>query len=339
MASLDHAPHIDEQLSAYIDGELTADERRAVDEHLEACSDCRKEYEQLRQVVELASEGLRAVRCLSPADKAAYLHGILDDGRRSEIDQHLERCKRCREEVQQLRQWIEDDPAPQVQPAVRRKRSRANYLAVFAPLAAAAALVVAFASILIQGSSPAIQSMNVRVANTRDVADQANVQVLFGKGCGLHTNDQIQFAVDFGAFRHAALFLIDANGNVKSTAIGQVEGSVMLPAAGSWWRLGSATGTDAMLIAFSKKPFDPSTIDSTRQALSLNGPLPVLPYGSMLWLDQNGRWIASGTGLNEKAMPAPTAQFDSLLSTLNKALSSGETGRNVVCRGFAFAHE
>jgi len=135
------------------------------------------------------------------------------------------------------------------------------------------------------------------------------------------------------------LFLIDANGNVKASALGPLQGRVLLPAPGSWWRLGSATGTDAMLIAFAKKPFDARAIDSTRQALSRSGPLPVLPYGSVLWLDEAGRWTASAPGSSNKALPVPPAQFDTLVATLNKALSAEGTGPAVVCRGFAFAHE
>jgi len=45
LASLEHAPHIDEQLSAYLDGELTAQERQQVEAHLKICPQCRAEYE------------------------------------------------------------------------------------------------------------------------------------------------------------------------------------------------------------------------------------------------------------------------------------------------------
>ncbi len=39
--------HIHEQLSAYIDNELTDDERSAVENHLHRCEACQKEYEDL----------------------------------------------------------------------------------------------------------------------------------------------------------------------------------------------------------------------------------------------------------------------------------------------------
>ena len=38
---MNHTPHPGDALSAYIDGDLTADETRAVSDHLAACADCR----------------------------------------------------------------------------------------------------------------------------------------------------------------------------------------------------------------------------------------------------------------------------------------------------------
>jgi anti-sigma factor RsiW len=40
------------ELSAYIDGRLSSEDERRLEEHLEACADCRSELEELRSVVE-----------------------------------------------------------------------------------------------------------------------------------------------------------------------------------------------------------------------------------------------------------------------------------------------
>ena len=339
MASLEHAPHIDEQLSAYLDGELTAQERQQVEAHLKICPQCRAEYEQLRRVAELASEGLRSVRCLSPADRAAYIHGLMDDEQRRAADDHLARCKSCREEINQLRQWIDDDSARAVKadedaaakPAVRRNRRRlANYVAVFMPLAAAAAIVVVFASMITTAPgafTPSISSMNVCTTLTRSDDQQENVDIPFGTGFGLHTNDQIQLTLQAGANRYAAAFLIDSRGEVQAATFGPISGVATLPSHDTRWRLGAFTGTDALLIAFSEKPFADHVVESARQALAKHGPLPVLPYGSILWLDQKGRWTS------EKPVSS-TASLESLVATLRQALPS-----DAACRGIAFAHE
>ena len=337
MASLENAPHIDEQLSAYLDGELSEQERQQVEAHLKTCPSCRADYEQLRRVAELASEGLRSVRCLSPADRAAYIHGLLDDERCRATEEHLARCKRCREEVDQLRQWIEDDPALAAETAdgrgipARRRDSRhlANYAAVFLPLAAAAAIIVVFASLLttVPGISPSIESMNVCATMTRDGDQQEDVQVAFGTSFGLHTNDQIQLAVQAGVNRYATVFMVDSHSEVQAAVFGPFDGRVTLPSAETRWRLGAFTGTDALLIALSRNPLDAALVESARQVLAKHGPLPVLSYGSVLWLDQKGHWAS------EKPVSS-TASLDSLAATLRQALPS-----NVACRGVAFAHE
>jgi anti-sigma factor RsiW len=48
-----HAEWTD-KLSDYLDGELAADERRAVDEHLTGCADCARTLDELRRVIDRA---------------------------------------------------------------------------------------------------------------------------------------------------------------------------------------------------------------------------------------------------------------------------------------------
>lgn len=46
--------HLNEQLSAYLDGELSAEEIAAADAHLAACAQCRADYEGLKRVLRRA---------------------------------------------------------------------------------------------------------------------------------------------------------------------------------------------------------------------------------------------------------------------------------------------
>ena len=45
-----HAGHVEERLGAYLDAELEAGERAAVESHLHACASCREELAALREV-------------------------------------------------------------------------------------------------------------------------------------------------------------------------------------------------------------------------------------------------------------------------------------------------
>ncbi|HMZ21294.1 MAG TPA: zf-HC2 domain-containing protein, partial [Blastocatellia bacterium] len=51
--------HIGQKLSAYLHGELSADESRQVAEHLQVCRRCRTEYEDIRFGAQLAAQLVR----------------------------------------------------------------------------------------------------------------------------------------------------------------------------------------------------------------------------------------------------------------------------------------
>ena len=66
--------HPEELLSAYLDGELTADERASVEEHLASCAPCRAELEEERDI-------RTAVRSLAPVDPPfGFYERILREG-------------------------------------------------------------------------------------------------------------------------------------------------------------------------------------------------------------------------------------------------------------------
>jgi anti-sigma factor RsiW len=48
--------HLDEVLSAYLDGELSRDDRLDVDAHLQVCPECRSDLEAERDVRQLLRE-------------------------------------------------------------------------------------------------------------------------------------------------------------------------------------------------------------------------------------------------------------------------------------------
>src|SRR5919202_1120065 len=54
--------HVRDELSAYLDGELSPGARRAVDDHLAACAECRAELEGLSRTRDL----LRALPSVAP---------------------------------------------------------------------------------------------------------------------------------------------------------------------------------------------------------------------------------------------------------------------------------
>ena len=347
MTSIDHAFHIDEQLSAYLDDELSPEERLQVESHLKECGDCRAEFGRLQEIAELASESLRSVRCVSPEHKTAYIHDLMDAAQRSKVEKHLARCRNCSGEIEELREWVDEKAGPGgiPRPADRRGKPRnpGRFVTVFFPLAAAAAIVIGMASMLVNKSRvPAITALNVRNAVVRSVDEPAEVDIGFGSEGALHTNDEIQLVLDAGTSNHAVLLWINSDGEVGPLKFGPFTdpiyhraaagqkgaassaSTVVLPSATKRLRIGSAVGTDAIFVVFTKEPLADAVINNAKQALLKIGPPPELPYGSIVWLDQNGRWTRS----------APD-RLNRLLAALTGALS----GHEVACRGVVFAHE
>lgn len=345
MASIDRAFHIDEQLSAYLDDELSPEERRQVESHLKECGECRAEFKRLWKISELASDSLRSIRCISPEDKAAYIHSKMGAAQRSKVEKHLARCRNCSAEIEELREWVREKArrGEASRPAHKRGQPRnpGRFITVFFPLAAAAAIVIGMASTLLDSPEPAITALNVRNAVVRSVDEPAEVDVGFGSQGPLHTNDEIQLVLDAGTSAYAVVLWMNSEGQVgtfeagpftdpkyhrpaagRKTAAGS--STIVLPSATERWQIGSAVGTDAIFVIFTKEPLDDAVISNAEQALSKTGPPPELPYGSIVWLDQNGRWTRS----------APD-RLNRLLAALTRALS----GHEVACRGVVFAHE
>src|SRR5262249_53444035 len=60
--------HVRHRLSAYCEGEVSADEKARIEAHLESCADCRARYEETRKNAHL----LRQVALREPADELWY---------------------------------------------------------------------------------------------------------------------------------------------------------------------------------------------------------------------------------------------------------------------------
>jgi len=341
VASIDRTSHLDEQLSAYLDGELAQQERQEVEEHLSSCPRCREELGKLRDVAEMTSESLRSVRCISTGDRAAYVNGLLDEAERRRVEKHLERCKSCRGEMDELRRWVEERLEPeQAQPA-RKRRRYANYISVMVPLAAAACIVVATAAGLFSSRVPAMTSLTVISAETRSSELPEDYRISFGKQHPLHTNDSIQVSFTMASQRHAVVFWVDPTGAVNTwratltesrhlrAGSGGQAAEVVLPSVSDSWILRADAGTDALLFVFTQQPLDGAVVEQARLAVAKLAPLPELPYGTILWLDQNGRWRC------EEKNSAPTSPLDAMVEALRKSLGQADSA----CRGVAFAHE
>ena len=76
--------HVEREiLSALIDGELSADERRMVHEHLQTCADCRETVEEFTQIHGLVGE---LPRLIAPA---AFITEVVEHPVRRPVTQHV----------------------------------------------------------------------------------------------------------------------------------------------------------------------------------------------------------------------------------------------------------
>ena len=334
VAAIDNTAHIEEQLSAYIDGELSPPERAQVEAHLAVCSMCRAEYEGLKHVTELASDSLRSVHCISDADRAAYVNDLLDEAKHREVEEHLKRCKSCRADIEQLRHWLSEAPMPAHEHAAAAKPRKHlyRYISVYTPLAAAAAIVVAVISMMLPKDDiqpPSITGLTVRTAAVRADQPQGDISVPFGERCVLRTNDQIRFSLHAGSYRHAVVFCVLPSGEVaKVVRHDSLSGSIQLPENGLW-RLASTIGTEAIIIAFSREPLTDEDVATAKRVLSQAGDMPQLPYGSIWWLERHGNWASNGP------VDEAVVDLDARVTALRKALAN----RAPVFQGIAYDHQ
>jgi len=94
--------YIEKYLSAHVDGELSADELRAAEEHLAGCADCRARFAEERAVKALMRERARMPR--TPAMVRGSILAALDAAERREREAGADRPKRS--PMRRARLWV-----------------------------------------------------------------------------------------------------------------------------------------------------------------------------------------------------------------------------------------
>ena len=92
----------DEELSAILDGEFD----ETIQQHLSRCPGCAARLAEMRQMDRLF-HNLRRIECPSPQQIADFHFRFLDDERANIIQQHLESCPRCQDELAILKAFLE----------------------------------------------------------------------------------------------------------------------------------------------------------------------------------------------------------------------------------------
>lgn len=129
-------------LSAYLDGELTLQERKVVEQHLAGCERCRLEMEMLGGM----KASLRGLGMLTPErallptpavhpgeSMTAYLDGELDPLAALGVEAHIEACPNCARELKALHKtrsalrglpWLEEPKLDAITPGALRAPRR-----------------------------------------------------------------------------------------------------------------------------------------------------------------------------------------------------------------------
>ncbi len=93
--------HFKDLLPVYLEGELAATDREAVESHLEKCLECFEELSALKQVVNVLKTD-KSVFCPEPWELYEFIENGESPG--GKIAQHLEQCPLCSTEVAEYRQ-------------------------------------------------------------------------------------------------------------------------------------------------------------------------------------------------------------------------------------------
>jgi anti-sigma factor ChrR (cupin superfamily) len=141
----EHVTH--EQIRRFRAGTLPPGESRGVGNHIASCADCRRVAQSdpsLRQTAGRLAQALGALDDEHPDGQsiAAFAGNRLPADQRTAIEEHLEECDRCREDVDDLQTIAPALPAPV--PWSRRYRPRPRRSALVFAAAVAAVLAILF---------------------------------------------------------------------------------------------------------------------------------------------------------------------------------------------------
>lgn len=105
-------PSLDETtLLMYLDDEAS----RQIVEHIEKCPHCRQRAERLARMENHLRANLFRVTCPTSVELGEYHLGMLTHDRTAVVEKHLDVCSHCRQELQQLEDYMAD-LAPTLEP-------------------------------------------------------------------------------------------------------------------------------------------------------------------------------------------------------------------------------
>lgn len=117
-------PLSDDQLSTALDGEADA----AVQQHLDQCPACAARLAQAHQIeshlkTQLHGMELQRQDCPPSHRLGEYHLGLVSQADERTMLRHIEQCRYCRAELDELRLFLSPQPAPAQQPAPARRRT------------------------------------------------------------------------------------------------------------------------------------------------------------------------------------------------------------------------
>ena len=95
----------EDRISMILDG--VEDQRSQ--QHMDTCPDCQKRVEEARHIEMALNQQLFRQDCPPPHKLTDYFIRIVSAEDREKIDEHLRRCVSCREELETLARFMEDD--------------------------------------------------------------------------------------------------------------------------------------------------------------------------------------------------------------------------------------
>jgi len=116
MSELLICDEIKKRLSPYFDAELSDECRKLVDKHLENCSECKQELENIKQMSSLLKKSsicnnfekllpAEMQRCLKvKSNLSAFINGELDRNNTIELLEHVINCNFCRKQYEKIKQ-------------------------------------------------------------------------------------------------------------------------------------------------------------------------------------------------------------------------------------------
>ena len=105
----------DDQLEMFVEGDVDA----AVQDHLSQCPFCSARLDEIQNFEQALKISLHRWNCPSPQELSEYHLGLVLPETAEILTKHLEICRRCRDELAEVRRFLEDDSRV---PLLQRRR-------------------------------------------------------------------------------------------------------------------------------------------------------------------------------------------------------------------------